>query len=35
MIENAKGVQINKKIICYTSLHIWFKHVFGPLNYKI
>jgi hypothetical protein len=35
MIKSAKGIEINKKIICYTYLHIWFKHVFGILNYKI
>jgi hypothetical protein len=35
MIKSAKGVEINKKLIYYTYLHIWFKHVFGPLNYKI
>jgi hypothetical protein len=35
MIKSAKGVEINFKIICYTYLHIWFKHDFGPLNYKI
>jgi len=36
MIKSAKGVEINiKKLICHTYLHIWFKCVFGPLNYKI
>jgi hypothetical protein len=35
MIKSAKGVEINKKLICYTYLHIWFKRVFGLLNYKI
>jgi hypothetical protein len=35
MIEIEKGMEINKKLICYTYLHIWFKRVFGPLNYKI
>jgi hypothetical protein len=34
IIKSEKGLEINKKYICYTHLHIWFKHVFGPLNYK-
>jgi hypothetical protein len=34
MIKSAKGVEINKKLISYTYLYIWFKRSFGPLNYK-
>jgi hypothetical protein len=32
MIKSAKGVEINKKLICYTYLHILVQTCFWPFK---